>query len=151
VIPIISAAWHHLRSARRGQALVETAIALPLLLLMSLAAFDVGRALLAHIALTEGTQEGSLYAAHEYNSFPSDTAAEAAVRTRVRTSSNSEPVTLAIVDTMCSNTPTPGTVDVRTAYELPVISPPALAMFGPTITLSVEVTAANFNEDACPP
>jgi Flp pilus assembly protein TadG len=150
MIVIIGAARRHLRAHRRGQALIETGIALPILLLLSLAAFDVGRALVAHIALTEGTQEGSLFAAHEYNSHASDAAAEAAVTTRVTTSSSHEAVTGATVETTCSNTPAPGTVEVRSSYELPVISPPALALFGSAISLSAEVRANNFNEDPCP-
>ena len=144
------AVTRHPQDGGRGQALVETAIALPIILLLSLAAFDVGRGIVAHIALTEATQEGSLYAAHQYGSFASDSAAETAVATRVTTSSTSDSVVGATVETSCSASPAPGTVEVRSTFELPVISPPAQAIFGPTLALSVEVTATNFHEDGCP-
>lgn len=147
---IIATLARHLQAGRRGQALVETAIALPLILLLSLAAFDLGRGIVAHIALTEATQEGSLYATHEYGSFASASAAEAAVATRITTSSTSDSVSGATVETACSASPAPGTIQVRSTYELPVISPPAQAIFGPTLAVSVEVTATNFHEDGCP-
>lgn len=125
----------------RGQALVETAIALPIILLLSLATYDVGRALFAHIALTQATQEGALYAA--YQPFPASD-----VIARVKTSSGAEWVTGATVTASCTSSPAPGQIVVHSTYELPVISPPAWALFGSTVTLGVEITATNF-KGAC--
>jgi Flp pilus assembly protein TadG len=149
---IIATLTRHLQESRRGQALVETAIALPIILLLSLAAFDLGRGIVAHIALHEATQEGSLYAAYEYGGFPSKPVADSAVANLVNDSSpTSESVADAEVTVpTCTTSPAPGTITVRSTYELPVISPPAQAIFGPTLALSVEISATNFN-GACPP
>lgn len=136
--------------ASRGQALVETAIALPLILLLSLATFDLGRGIVSHIALTEAVQEGSLFAAHEYGGYATTALADAAVTTRIVTSSNSDPVTSASVTLNCAAGAEPGTIALRASYELPLISPPARFLFGSTLTLGVDVTATNFHEDGCP-
>lgn len=130
--------WIRRGRSVRGQALVETAIALPIILLLSLATYDVGRALFAHIALTQATQEGALYAA--YQPFPASD-----VIARVNTSSGADWVTGATVTATCTTSPAPGEVVVRSTYELPVISPPAWALFGSTVTLAVEITGTNFN------
>ena len=50
----------------RGQALVETGLILSLILLLSMATFDLGRGITNHIALHEATQEGALYAGYRY-------------------------------------------------------------------------------------
>lgn len=134
---------------KRGQALVETAVVLPILLFMALLTFDVGRAIFSHIALTEATQEGSLYAAHVYGDPDSpDTIAtrQAKIQTRVSTSTTNESVANATVTVFpCS----PTELVVRSEYELPVISPFARLVFGPTIGVAVEVTATNLKGE-CP-
>lgn len=58
-------------AARRGQALVELAIALPLLMLLLLIAIDFGRVFHTHISLANAAREGASYAA----SNPADLAA----------------------------------------------------------------------------
>lgn len=129
------------RSSRssRGQALIETAVALPIILVLSLATFDLGRGIVAHIALTEATQDGAFYAG--YNPFPA-----AAIISRVTTSSSAEAVAGATVTVpTCTTSPGAGQVVVRSTYELPVTSPPAQAIFGSTFTLTVQITATNFN------
>lgn len=128
-----------LSGATRGQALIETGIALPIILILSIAAFDLGRGIVAHIALTEATQDGAFYAA--YNPFPAAT-----IISRVKTSSSTDAVTGATVTVpTCTTSPGAGQVVVRSTYNLPVISPPAQAIFGSTFTLTVEITATNFN------
>ncbi len=135
--------------AERGQSLVEMAVVLPILLLLALGTFDLGRAIFAHIALTEATQEGSLYAAHEYGDPKStDTVAtrEAKIQARIVTSSSSESVVNATVTVeSCSS----ASIVIRSEYPLPVISPPARLVFGPTIGLAVEVAATNIKGE-CP-
>jgi len=127
--------------AGRGQALVETAFMLPLILLVSLATFDLGRALFHHIALREATQEGALYAAYE--PYPASD-----IMARVTTSSSNEAVAGATVTVpSCTTSPGTGQVVVRSTYEMPVVSPPAVLLFGSTVTLTEEITATNFNGD----
>ena len=127
------------QAVTHGQALVETAIVLPILLMLGLVTFDVGRAIYAHIALTEATQEGAFYGAYE----PGGNIVQ-----RVQTSSDHVWVTGATVSVTCTTSPTPGQVAVTSSYGLPVISPPGQLIFGGTFTLSMTVTATNF-EGSC--
>jgi hypothetical protein len=139
----------HGGSGPRGQALIETAVALPIVLILSLAAFDLGRGVVAHIALTEATQDGAFWAAYEYGDLPAGTAVST-VEGRVTSTSNADVVTGADVTVpSCTTSPVPGQVVVRSTSEIPVTSPPAQAIFGATFTLTVEVSATNFN-GACP-
>lgn len=119
-----------------GQALVEAAVALPIILLLALGTFDLGRALFAHIALREATQEGAIYAAYH----PSEVSN---IQVRVTTSSDHPWVQGAAV-TRPSCAATPGTVTVRSEYNLDLLTPPFVAIFGPTLPLAVEIHATNF-------
>jgi Flp pilus assembly protein TadG len=51
------------RSGRRGQSLVEVAVALPILLVILAAIVDLGRAIDAYITITNGAREGARYGA----------------------------------------------------------------------------------------
>lgn len=55
------------RPDRRGQALVEFALILPLLLLLTLGVVDLARVFSGYIALTDGVREAALYAAEGTN------------------------------------------------------------------------------------
>jgi Flp pilus assembly protein TadG len=133
-----------LAASSEGQAVVETGLILSLILLLSLATFDLGRGISAHIALREATQEGALYAGYRYGD-PDVTVGQPQIQARVRTSSSVDAVTLAEV-TVPNCAPAPGYVTVRSTYELPVLMPIANFIFGPTLTLTVEVNAVNLNE-----
>jgi Flp pilus assembly protein TadG len=121
---------------RSGQAIVELAIVLPLLLLLLTGVVDVGRAVFTYIALEDAAQEGSMYAAHEPLS-------ESAVRSRVRTSSNHNEVTAATVSLVCTASPEPGTVTVTASYDLPLITPIA-QLFGGKVALTATRIGTNF-------
>ena len=125
--------------SERGQALVETSMIISLILLMSLATFDLGRGIGAHIALKEGVQEGALYAGYRLSDPTPVTQAQ--VQTRVRESSSAESVANAVV-TMgtCVNDDVDHVV-VTGTYPLPIITPLATIIFGPTFDLSVELEA----------
>ena len=119
--------------------MIETAFVLPIILLLGLLTVDVGRGIFGHIALTQATQEGALYAA--YRPFPTSD-----IITRVNTSSNWESVADATVTVpSCTTSPAPGRVVVHTEYDMPLISPLARLMFGDTLRLAVQITATNFN------
>lgn len=128
----------HLEQSERGQALVETAMIISLILLMSLATFDLGRGLGAHIALKEATQEGALYAGYRLND-PGVTQAQ--VQTRVRQSSTAESAANAVVTMGACVDDTVDHVVVTGTYDLPIITPLATIIFGPTFSLSVELEA----------
>lgn len=52
----------HIRRARRGQALVETALVLPVLLMILFITADLARALMAQVCLMNAAREGARYA-----------------------------------------------------------------------------------------
>lgn len=138
-----------LDSSRRGQAAVETALVLMIILLLALGTFDLGRGIAAHQALTEATQEGAMYAGYELcNPASSPDVLETDIVYRITSSSSVEAVENAVVDV-----PTvpayPGYITVRSTYNLPVITPLASFIFGPTFTLGVELKATNFHDGAC--
>lgn len=141
---------HRGDESSEGQALVETALILTLMIFMSLATFDLGRGLAANLALTEATQEGAIYAAHRRYSTatapnPNTPVTNAQIQTRVRTSSNVEAVETATVSVTCGS----GRVTVTSTYALPVVSPLAQLVFGPTFTLNVD-SKANILRGTCP-
>jgi Flp pilus assembly protein TadG len=133
--------WRH--GTSRGQALVETGLILSLILLLSMATFDLGRAISSRIALNEATQEGALYAGYRYGE---PTIALAQIQARVQQSSSNEAVMNAVV-TMptptCTTSPGPGIVRVRSTYAQPIITPIASAIFGGSISIEVEIDAVN--------
>lgn len=129
----------------RGQALVESAMVLPILVLLVMGVIDVGRLIFAHVALQEATQEGAIYGA--YKPSPRDD-----IRTRVTGSSSEDWVSGASV-TVCHlttapagwTTPFPGAISVASTYPLDLLTPIVPDILGAsTITLSVEITSTNF-------
>jgi Flp pilus assembly protein TadG len=54
------------KNRRKGQALVEFALALPLLVLILVGVLDLGRAFYALIAVHNAAREGARYASHYY-------------------------------------------------------------------------------------
>jgi Flp pilus assembly protein TadG len=60
------------RRPERGQALVEFALVLPVMLLLLLLAVDFGRLFFTHIAVTNAAREGAFYAAEHASDQPFD-------------------------------------------------------------------------------
>ena len=119
----------------RGQALVEAALVIPLLLLVLMGVVDVGRVLFAYVALEEAVHEGASYAAR----VPSD---NSGITNRVTSSSNQAEVTGATVsNAVCDDAE--GTITVTASYPLPLTTPVGRALFGGTFTLRTSVVATN--------
>lgn len=51
------------RAQERGQSLVETALVLPILIILMLGVMDLGRAFFVTVALNDAAEEGAVYAA----------------------------------------------------------------------------------------
>lgn len=137
-----------LASAPRGQAAVETVLVLSIIMILALGVLDLGRGIAAHIALTEATQEGALYAGYElHDPDASPDVTLAIIQARVQSSSpNVDAVATAVVTSpRCDPY-----VVIRSTYAMPVISPPANLLFGSTIQIAVEVEATNFHVEDCP-
>jgi hypothetical protein len=128
----------------RGQAAVETALVLTIIMLFALGALDLGRGIAAHIALTEATQEGAMVAGYRYCD-PGASFDLPQLQALITTSSSADAVAGATV-------PAPAVtaeyITVRSTYPMPVITPLASFIFGPNIMIGVEVDATNFYE-AC--
>jgi hypothetical protein len=133
-----------LTTSSRGQAAVETALILSIVMVLALATLDLGRGIAAHVALSEATQEGAMVAGYRYCDADV-TFGAAELQTLVRTSSSAEPVTQAVVT---APSVTADVVAVRSVYNMPVVTPLASFIFGPTIAIAVEIDATNFHE-AC--
>jgi Flp pilus assembly protein TadG len=142
------------RSRREsGQSLVESALVIPLILLMFMGTVDVGRIVFAYIALEEAVQEGATYASHAAGTpgWGGMTIA------RVTSSSNHVEVASAVVadpsiGTACTAPPaeTPGRITVSATYDLPLLTPVGSVLFGGTFRLGASVVATNL-EGKCDP
>lgn len=147
----IRAGRSRLRPHSRGQALVELALVVPVLLFLTLAALDLGRVFYSMITVTNAARAGAMEAAYYPDSFSSGSACSATNRVMcaaTRESANSFiTVTPADVTKLCSPSCAKGaspanrvTVTVQGQFSLIT---PLLAPFigGQTITLRSESTA----------
>ena len=139
------------RRGESGQSLVESAMVIPLILLMFMGTVDVGRLLFAYIALEEAVQEGATYGSYATG----DPGWAVKIRNRVITSSEHSEVTAATVpDPVCvpedtsTTPPTPGTVTVVATSNVPLLTPVGSVLFGGTFQLQATVIATNL-EGSC--
>jgi Flp pilus assembly protein TadG len=121
-----------------GQALVEFAIILPILLLMFMGAVDLGRALFVQVALEEAAQEGVVYASHnpKKSGLPSSAGT---IEYRATRSSDATEVRNATVTYSCGTN-----VSVRLAYSMPVLTPGIRELLGGSVLISASATATRF-------
>jgi Flp pilus assembly protein TadG len=147
--PLLSAATLRrcsLLTSDRGQALVETALALPLLLLVSVSIFEFGRAYQTTQVLTNAVREGARVAV-----LPNATAAE--VQARVMTylqngQLNGYDAAEVLVDqnveiSIGATTAAASLVTVNYPFSFIVLNPVAnLVMKGSTVGAPITLTAA---------
>lgn len=110
-------ARHSLLGRRKGQALVETAVVLPILLLLSLGVFEFGRAFHAHTAVVRAAREGARVGMNP--SAPNLTIAAAA-------EAAASPIPLASVSTSRAS----GQVSVTTIHLFEAVAPMVSALWG---------------------
>ena len=120
----------------KGAALVEFAIALPVLILLVFGIVDVGRLLYTQITLHEAVQEGTLYA----STHPDDPLGS---RNRVIESVEDPALDLTEVTVDC---PLDDTIRVRIAYDLDLITP---VLGGGSVTLDAEAYGGVFSSASC--
>ncbi len=116
-----------IRSAQRGQSLVELAVSLTVILLLLAGAVDFGMAFFSYTALRDAAQEGALYGSINPTNYDG-------ITQRVRQAS-STPVNLAdeskvfvsisIIGEACQGTTNGSTnaIQVMVAYNYPIIMP----------------------------
>ncbi len=117
---------HHLKK-ERGQAVVELAILLPVLILILMAIFEFGRVMNAYMIVTHASREGARAAAVGIQ--------DAEVVTRVENFSstlNDANITVTI-DPLHASRSTGDTVTVTVEYDIDVITPIIGAITGNTI------------------
>lgn len=147
----------HARSVSRGQALVELALVTPILLILLLAAIDLGRLFYAEIAVQNSAREGAMVAANQPTGFVAGSACDVATNP-VMCAATSEGkggmVTIGTADVAMSCSPscsqTYGThVTVTVTGHFQVITPLLWAftggsnvMFSKSATADVIVTPA---------
>ena len=124
------------RRTERGAAVIEMAIALPILVLLVLGIIDLGRLLYTQITLHEAVQEGTLYA----STHPDDPMSS---RNRVIESVDNPSIDLTDVLVDC---PFPDTVRVRIQYDINLLTP---ILGGGTTTLDAESIGGKLSSAPC--
>ncbi len=146
--PISSA--RSLRPGRRGQALVELALILPVLLLLLAGAVDLGRAWYSQITITNAAREGALEAGMNPDSYAAGQPCSDSNRVVCRAVREAEgsfiEVDAADVTMTCSVACTegtagaPNTASVRVEGEFSLVTPILTWLFGGT-TVTIDATA----------
>ena len=128
-------------TGERGAALVETAIVLPVILVIIMGVVDIGRVLSTSAKLQEAAQEGALYASYAPSSY-------ADTRDRVLDSLGDFTLDTTNISILCL----PGDViEVRASHDIELLTPWISDMIGPIITLDGEAVGQNFTSDTCDP
>ena len=130
-----------LRNRERGAAWIETAVVLPVVLLLILGVIDIGRILATSAKVQEAAQEGALFASYSPGDYL-DT------RDRVLDSLSDFTIDTTDITVVCG----PGdTISVTTTHDLDLVTPWIGDMLGSTITLTGEAVGQNFSTDTCDP
>jgi Flp pilus assembly protein TadG len=118
------------RRSTRGQATLEFAIVLPVMLLIALGTVDVGRMFFDYIGIRNAVMEGAIYGANH----PSDMAG-AKQRVKDHYLPNPVPaglvVAMPVADANCATVGAPGFVTVTATREFSPLSLAALEFLGP--------------------
>jgi Flp pilus assembly protein TadG len=138
---------------QRGQSIVEFALMLPMLLLMTVGVVDFARAFGDHLALVNGVREGALYGAMRAVNPPFDPA-EAGERVRQEASSAGlDPASLSVQPLQCTTSAAPDGatwsacsgqpnvtfVRMSAAYSMQLMLPQLLGM--ETVSMSATTVA----------
>ena len=126
----------HRHRSESGAALIEFAIALPILILLVLGIIDIGRLLYTQITLHEAVQEGTLYA----STHPADPAGS---RNRVIESVDNPSIDLSEVTVDC---PFTDSVRVRIEHDLDLLTP---ILGGGSVTLDAQAVGGVFSSSSC--
>ena len=103
------------RRDSRGAALMETALVIPVLIVLAFGVIDVGRLIYTQIQLNDVAQEGTIYGAY----FPGD---PTAIRQRVIDSAGNLTLTEQNVRVRCPDWPD-GSIRIRVRTTLTAITP----------------------------
>jgi len=147
----------------RGQALVEFALLLPVILLLTVGVVDLARVFSSYIALTDGVREAALFAAEGdgYERWcaipPDDTIACPSgseghqapdpdnIAYQVQfDGAGLDPGEITLLPPVCDPDPCGGnsTVTVAVSYQMPILTPVLSDILGGTVTMSASTTAA---------
>ena len=143
---------------RRGQALVEFALVLPVMMLILLAAIDFGRIMFSYIQITNAAREGAAYAATD----PGDTAditthalQETDAQGQYGEHTPSVSVTCVVVGTQtteaCATAPGGDQVDVAVSEVFTFLTPLMSNFFGSNFTMTASASAPIYGSAAFNP
>ena len=143
------------RTEEGGAALVELALVVPLLLLLTFGIIDLGRALYVHVTIEEAAQEGALYGSFAPANYQETV--DRVIESVGNPSLVAGEVTVRCFPVLITDPADPDfdpldvpDLSVRVAHDLDLITPIA-SWFGGSLTLASEVTATVFSEDPCEP
>ena len=134
------------RARRRGQALVEFALILPILLLVLVIAIDFGRLFYLYVGINNGAREGAAYGADKP---PTSRTSVADITTRVRQELGLSATDTSVAVTMqcspdCYTSLTisqPHTIRVTASTTFSFLTPGISTVFGGALPMSAASTA----------
>lgn len=108
--------WHRIRNNRRGAALVEFAVVIPLFLVFTVGLIEVGRAIMVQQIVTNASREGARIAS--YNSTSSSTTVSSAISS-IMSSANISGATTSVSPSVLSTVPEgdPVSVTITVSYS----------------------------------
>ena len=138
-------AGRHLRARRRGQALVEFALVLPIMLFLLVIAIDFGRLFYLNIGINNGAREGAAYGAA--NSTSPTSLTDITTRVRQELGLPAADTSVAVTKTCtpdCFTSPTvspPHTIRVTASSSFSFLTPFINGVFGGSLPMSAASTA----------
>jgi hypothetical protein len=153
--------WHAVRRRRhRGQAVVEFALILPLMLLLTIGVVDLARIFSSYIALTDGVREAALYAAEGTNNTkwcstdPGAVACPSGTQPANRApgtdniafqinSAGLDVSNIEMLDPVCSPSPCDptSTITIKAKYEMDLLTPILSDLFSQSVEVWADTTA----------
>jgi Flp pilus assembly protein TadG len=126
-------------SGERGQSLVELALVLPILLLITLGVVDLTRVFGDWVALNNGVREGALWASEPPNYSDSTNVRNVVLQEGPLDSSRLTFNSLTCSPSPCA--PTSDSVTVSASYQVQLIFPFLTDLLGNSVTMTVVTTA----------
>src|SRR3990170_354766 len=130
-----------MRSSDRGQSLVETALALPLVLLVLLGLVDLGRGFYYKIAVTDAAREAASYAARTTGATSAQVAQVACNETGFTPYGSACPSAIQVTYVAPTSTAYDATLSVTVTYRMSLVTGNLVGRVFPVNPVGVSATA----------